>query len=84
MRDWRIIIFYFWIPFAGGVAVSRQPTMMNLFPCEASGMDSSAAQDIKPKNVFPRQSSFSSSSCSSGTKEDVHMIKETKYVFICI
>ncbi|CAL9240702.1 unnamed protein product [Arabidopsis halleri] len=64
---------------SGGVAVSRQPTMMNLFPCEASGMDSSAAQDIKPKNVFPRQSSFSSSS-SSGTKEDVLMIKEIKSV----
>jgi jasmonate ZIM domain-containing protein len=56
---------------------SRQPTMMNLFPCEASGMDSSAGQeDIKPKTMFPRQSSFSSSS-SSGTKEDVQMIKET-------
>jgi jasmonate ZIM domain-containing protein len=77
-----IIIFTFGSIFAGG---SRQPTMMNLFPCEASGMDSSAGQeDIKPKTMFPRQSSFSSSS-SSGTKEDVQMIKETtKYVFICI
>lgn len=53
--------------------------MMNLFPCEASGIDSSAGQDIKPKNMFPRQSSFSSSS-SSGTKEEVQIIKETKYV----
>lgn len=61
--------------------MSRQPTMMNLFPCEASPMDSSVAQDVKPKNMFPRQSSFSSSS-SSGTKEEVDMIKETKYV-IC-
>lgn len=60
--------------------MSRQPTMMNLFPCEATGIDSSAAQDIKPKNMFPRQSSFSSSS-SSGNKEEVEMIKETKYVY---
>ncbi|XP_010428492.1 PREDICTED: protein TIFY 10B [Camelina sativa] len=59
----------------GGFAASRQPTMMNLFPCEVSGMDSLAGQDIKPKDMFPRQSSFSSSS-SSGTKEEVQMIKE--------
>ncbi|XP_019083374.1 PREDICTED: protein TIFY 10B isoform X2 [Camelina sativa] len=63
----------------GGFAASRQPTMMNLFPCEASGMDSLAGQDIKPKDMFPRQSSFSSSS-SSGTKEEVQMITETKSV----
>ncbi|XP_010471594.1 PREDICTED: protein TIFY 10B-like [Camelina sativa] len=61
----------------GGFAASRQPTMMNLFPCEASGIDSLAGQDIKPKDMFPRQSSFSSSS-SSGTKEEVQMITETK------
>ncbi|KAL1216697.1 Protein TIFY 10B [Cardamine amara subsp. amara] len=61
------------------VNVTREPTMMNLFPCEASAMDSSAAQDIKPKNIFPRQSSFSASS-SFGTKEEVQMIKETKSV----
>ncbi|KFK41933.1 hypothetical protein AALP_AA2G190600 [Arabis alpina] len=59
----------------GGVAVSRQPTMMNLFPCEATAMDSLAVQDVKPK----RESSFSSSS-SSGTKEEVVTIKETKSV----
>ncbi|CAH2067324.1 unnamed protein product [Thlaspi arvense] len=65
----------------GGFAVSRHPTMMNLFPCETSGnIDSSAAQDVKPKNLFHRQSSLSSSS-SSGTKEEVEKInKETKSV----
>ncbi|EOA35627.1 hypothetical protein CARUB_v10020844mg [Capsella rubella] len=63
----------------GGFAASRQPTMMNLFPCEASKMDSLDGQDIKPKKMFPRQSSFSSSS-STGTKEEVQMIKETKSV----
>ncbi|ESQ27653.1 hypothetical protein EUTSA_v10019039mg [Eutrema salsugineum] len=63
----------------GGFAVSHQPKMMNLFPCEASRMDSSGAQDVKPKILFPRQSSFSSSS-SSGIKEEVEMVKETKSV----
>ncbi|CAA7043305.1 unnamed protein product [Microthlaspi erraticum] len=61
----------------GGFAVSRQPTMMNLFPCEA--LASPAGQDTKPKNTFPRQSSFSSSS-SSGAKEEAEKIKETKSV----
>ncbi|KAG2241930.1 hypothetical protein Bca52824_096224 [Brassica carinata] len=43
-----------WINFAGGgFGVTRQqPTMINLFPVE----DSSAGQDVKPKNdEFPRQ-----------------------------
>lgn len=44
---------------------------MSLFPCEASNMDSMAmSQDVKPKNLFPRESSFSSSS-SSASKENV-------------
>jgi jasmonate ZIM domain-containing protein len=63
----------------GGFAVSRQPTMMNLFPCEALVMESPAGQDIKPKKMFPRQSSVSSSS-SSGAKEEAEKIKETKSV----
>lgn len=56
----------------GTLGNSRQPTTtMSLFPCEASNMDSSmAAQDVKPKNLFPRQSSFSSSS-TSVPKQDV-------------
>ncbi|CAH8355832.1 unnamed protein product [Eruca vesicaria subsp. sativa] len=65
-------------PDVNGFGVTRQPkTMMNLFPVE----DSSAAQDVKPKNdiVFPRQSSFSSSS-SSGAKEEVEKIIQTKAV----
>ncbi|KAF8111440.1 hypothetical protein N665_0076s0410 [Sinapis alba] len=58
----------------GGLAV---PKMMNLFPVE----DSSAGQDVKPKNdMFPRQSSFSSSSSSSGAKEEVEKIIQTKSV----
>uniref|UniRef100_A0A1J3DWY5 Protein TIFY n=1 Tax=Noccaea caerulescens TaxID=107243 RepID=A0A1J3DWY5_NOCCA len=59
----------------GGFAVSRQPTMMNLFPCDAS-----AGQDIKPENLFPRRQSSFSSSASSGTKEEAEKIKETKSV----
>ena len=53
----------------GGFGVTRQqPTMMNLFPVEDSS-------DVKQKNdVFPRQSSFSSSS-SSRAKEEVEKIK---------
>ncbi|KAF8045683.1 hypothetical protein N665_4547s0002 [Sinapis alba] len=59
----------------GVFAVTRQPTMMNLFPCE----EASSPQDVKQKNdMVPRQSSFSSSS-SSGAKEEVEkMIIETK------
>ncbi|CAN6901187.1 unnamed protein product [Brassica oleracea] len=50
--------------------ISRQPTTtMSLFPCEASNMES-IGQDVKPKNLFPRQPSFSSSS-SSLPKEDI-------------
>lgn len=49
---------------------SRQPTTtMSLFPCEAPSME--AAQDVKPKNLFPRQPSFSSSSSSLHKEEDV-------------
>uniref|UniRef100_A0A1J3I8T2 Protein TIFY n=1 Tax=Noccaea caerulescens TaxID=107243 RepID=A0A1J3I8T2_NOCCA len=60
---------------------SRQPTTtMSLFPCEASNMDSmAAAQDVKPKNLFPPQSSFSSSS-SSLPKEDVLKMSQTRSV----
>lgn len=59
-------------------SISRQPTTtMSLFPCEASNMDSIAtAQDVKPKNLFPRQTSFSSSS-SSVPKEDVLKMTQT-------
>ncbi|CAN7123314.1 unnamed protein product [Brassica rapa subsp. narinosa] len=53
----------------GVFAVSRQPTMMNLFPCE----------DVKPTHKVPRQSSFSSSS-SAGAKGEVEKIIETKSV----
>ncbi|KAG2254294.1 hypothetical protein Bca4012_057888 [Brassica carinata] len=61
----------------GVFGVSRQPTMINLFPVE----DSSAGQDVKPKNdEFPRQSSFSSSSSSGGVKEEVEKIILTKSV----
>ncbi|ESQ34883.1 hypothetical protein EUTSA_v10008419mg [Eutrema salsugineum] len=63
----------------GNFGTSRQPTTtMSLFPCEASNMDSMAAahQDVKPKNLFPRQSSFSSSS-SSLPKEDALKITQT-------
>ncbi|XP_010459578.1 PREDICTED: protein TIFY 10A [Camelina sativa] len=64
----------------GTLGNSRQPTAtMSLFPCEASNMDSmaaAAAQDVKPKNLFPRQSSFSSSS-SSVPKEDVLKMTQT-------
>ncbi|CAH8391012.1 unnamed protein product [Eruca vesicaria subsp. sativa] len=58
--------------------ISRQPTTtMSLFPCEASNVDSVAnGQDVKPKNLFPRQPSFSSSS-SSLPKEDVVKITQT-------
>ncbi|KAL0878054.1 hypothetical protein Bca101_027760 [Brassica carinata] len=60
----------------GVFAVSRQPTVMNLFPCE----DASSPQDVKPKDdMVPRQTSFSSSS-SSGAKEEVEKIIETKSV----
>ncbi|XP_013592346.1 PREDICTED: protein TIFY 10B isoform X1 [Brassica oleracea var. oleracea] len=59
---------------AGVFGVTRQqPTMMNLFPVEDSS-------DVKQKNdVFPRQSSFSSSS-SSGAKEEVEKITENESV----
>ncbi|CAF1926802.1 unnamed protein product [Brassica napus] len=52
--------------------MSRKPTTtMSLFPCEATNVGSmAAAQDVKPKNLFPRQPSFSSSS-SSIPKDDV-------------
>ncbi|XP_010498328.1 PREDICTED: protein TIFY 10A [Camelina sativa] len=68
----------------GTLGNSRQPTAtMSLFPCEASNMDSTAAaaaQDVKPKNLFPRQSSFYSSS-SSVPKEDVlKMAQSTRSV----
>ncbi|CAH8330941.1 unnamed protein product [Eruca vesicaria subsp. sativa] len=61
---------------AGVFGVPRQPTMMNLFSIE----DSSAAHDVKPKSdVFPLQSSFSSSTFS-GAKEEVEKIIQTKSV----
>jgi len=65
----------------GNFGSSRQPTTtMSLFPCEASNMDSmAAAQDVKPKNLFPPQSSFSSSS-SSLPKEDVLKMAQTRSV----
>ncbi|XP_009110295.1 protein TIFY 10A isoform X2 [Brassica rapa] len=51
--------------------ISRQPTTtMSLFPCEA-------AQDVKPKNLFPRQPSFSSSSSSLPKKEEVLKMTQT-------
>ncbi|CAH2036876.1 unnamed protein product [Thlaspi arvense] len=51
----------------GNFGVSRQPTTtMSLFPCEAS----MAAQDVKPKNLFPREAASFSSSSSSLPKED--------------
>lgn len=53
--------------------MSRQPTMMNLFPCE----------DVKPTHKVPRQSSFSSSS-SAGAKGEVEKIIETKYVLLSV
>ncbi|KAJ4889481.1 Protein TIFY 10A [Raphanus sativus] len=54
---------------------TRQPTTtMSLFPCETSNVDSIA--DVKPKNLFPRQPSFSSSS-SSLPKEDVLKMTQT-------
>ncbi|KAJ0257362.1 Protein TIFY 10A [Hirschfeldia incana] len=58
--------------------ISRKPTTtMSLFPCEASHVDSMApAQDVKHKNLFPRQPSFSSSS-SSLPKEDVSKMTQT-------
>ncbi|KAJ0237536.1 Tify domain-containing protein [Hirschfeldia incana] len=58
--------------------ISRQPTTtMSLFPCEASNVDSVPdVQDVKPKNLFPRQPSFSSSS-SSLPKEDVLKMTQT-------
>ncbi|KAJ4916160.1 Protein TIFY 10A [Raphanus sativus] len=58
--------------------ISRKPTTtMSLFPCEASNVDSmAAAPDVKPKNLFPRQPSFSSSS-SSLPKEDVPKMTQT-------
>ncbi|CAN7041095.1 hypothetical protein IGI04_006342 [Brassica rapa subsp. trilocularis] len=59
----------------GVFAVSRQPTMMNLFPCE----EASPTQDVKPTHKVPRQSSFSSSS-SAGAKGEVEKIIETKSV----
>lgn len=43
---------------------------MSLFPCEA-------AQDVKPKNLFPRQPSFSSSSSSLPKKEEVLKMTQT-------
>ncbi|KAJ4883800.1 Protein TIFY 10B [Raphanus sativus] len=59
----------------GAFGVSREPTMMNLFP-------STAAQDVKPpkSDVIPRQSSFSSSSSPGGAKEEVDKIMDTKSV----
>ncbi|XP_010529816.1 PREDICTED: protein TIFY 10A-like [Tarenaya hassleriana] len=63
----------------GGSVMSRQPTTMNLFPCEAPSKDSVAAQDIKTKSLFPRQPSFSSSS-SSAPKEDVCKITDSQSV----
>lgn len=63
----------------GGFVMSRQPTTMNLFPCEASSKVSVEAQDLKPKNLFPRQPSFSSSS-SSAPKEDVRKITDSQSV----
>lgn len=59
--------------------MSRQPTMMNLFPCE----EASPTQDVKPTHKVPRQSSFSSSS-SSGAKGEVEKIIEIKYVLLSV
>ncbi|CAH8381365.1 unnamed protein product [Eruca vesicaria subsp. sativa] len=58
--------------------MSRKPTTtMSLFPCEASNVDSmAAAPNVKPKNLFPRQPSFSSSS-SSLPKDDVPKMTQT-------
>lgn len=56
--------------------------MVNLFLCEASGINSKAAQDVKLQNdMFPCQSSFSS---SFGVKEEVVKITETKYVLLSV
>ncbi|KAG2321248.1 hypothetical protein Bca52824_014461 [Brassica carinata] len=55
--------------------ISRQPTTtISLFPCNMDSME--AGQDVKPKNLFPRQPSFSSSS-SSLPKEDVLKMTHT-------
>ncbi|CAH8347747.1 unnamed protein product [Eruca vesicaria subsp. sativa] len=59
----------------GVLAVSRQPTVMNLFPCEEAWFP----QDVKPKNdMVPRHQSSLSSSSSSEAKEEVEKITETK------
>ncbi|KAF8112465.1 hypothetical protein N665_0064s0092 [Sinapis alba] len=56
---------------------SRQPTTtMSLFPCEAP---MATCQDVKPKNLFPRQPSFSSSS-SSLPKEEEDVLKITQTI----
>ncbi|CAH8357379.1 unnamed protein product [Eruca vesicaria subsp. sativa] len=56
--------------------ITRQhTTTMSLFPCEASSME--AAQEVKPKNLFPRQPSFSSSSSSLLKEEDVPKMTQT-------
>ena len=61
--------------FAG---ISRQPTTtMSLFPCEAPSMEMEAAQDVKPKNLFPRQPSFSISSSSLPKEDDVLKMTQT-------
>ncbi|WZY98243.1 hypothetical protein YC2023_070572 [Brassica napus] len=64
--------------FPSAAGMSRKPTTtMSLFPCEASNVGSmAAAQDVKPKNLFPRQPSFSSSS-SSIPKEVVPKMTQT-------
>ncbi|KAL0755150.1 hypothetical protein Bca101_092818 [Brassica carinata] len=55
---------------------SRQPTTtMSLFPCEAAPM--ATVQEVKPKNLFSRQPSFSSSSSSLPKKEDVLKMTQT-------
>ncbi|CAN6902732.1 unnamed protein product [Brassica oleracea] len=55
---------------------SRQPTTtMSLFPCEAAPM--ATVQEVKPKNLFSRQPSFSSSSSSIPKKEDVLKMTQT-------
>ncbi|KAG2257160.1 hypothetical protein Bca52824_076454 [Brassica carinata] len=50
-------------------------TTMSLFPCEAAPM--ATVQEVKPKNLFSRQPSFSSSSSSLPKKEDVLKMTQT-------
>ncbi|KAF3496533.1 hypothetical protein DY000_02055100 [Brassica cretica] len=58
--------------------ISRQPTTtMSLFPREAPSMEMEAAQDVKPKNLFPRQRSFSFSSSSLPKEDDVLKMTQT-------